>query len=115
MRGWTMDTTTSEVTKLDRLPTEEPYRGDFKAKRVRDYSMGSIVDLIRSVETAEQLEEVRQLVLELKREGKLSRKTMRKIDKAGQAKASWLNQQTILRPNGGIVVPRHSDKLIVTP
>lgn len=97
----------------------EPYRGPVKYKIKRDYSHGSIRDAIRNADTVEELESIRQFVLELRRSGRLAARTAKKIDVAGANKAKELNNQLLIKPNTKLVVPRGlqstSGGLIVLP
>ena len=76
-------------------------------KRVRDYSNGSILDHIYRCESLEQLEALRQQVVQIAAEGGISRKVMRRIDRAGAAKYQEIESRMIVRPDvGGLLVPK---------
>ena len=90
------------------LPTApERWRGPVKLRRMRDYSGGSIRDLIRQAQTAEELEEVRQFVVELAGKKEISAGTLAKLDAAGAAKQQELASRLVVGVGGGgIVVPK---------
>jgi hypothetical protein len=69
-----------------------------KTKVVRDYRQGSIRDKIADARNMEELEMVRQAVVSLARAGRISSGTLRKLDKAGAAKARELQTQRIVIP-----------------
>lgn len=82
------------------------YTGPVKLVSKRDYSDGSISEHIRRATTVEELEEIRKAVLQLMREGRLSRRALRKIDAAGKAKGQQLSLQLIKQVPARVLVPR---------
>ena len=94
-----MSTIVDEETKDGR------YVGPSKLVVSRDYSGGSIRDRIQRCETVEELEALRRHVVQLLREGRIPRRTARKIDAAGKAKAQELSMRLVTRVPAKILVP----------
>jgi hypothetical protein len=85
----------------------------YKLKKVRDYSGGSLISKIQQAETLQELEEYRNLVLELARRRELSRGTIRKMEKAGKLRFEELSSRLIQLPERRLLVPQGG--LVVAP
>lgn len=97
--------TTDKLTETTEAP-QEKWPGNQKVKWAKDYSGGNLRELIAKTETLEELEEVRVFVLE--RAGKISRKTLHKLEQAGKARHEQLsNQLVVAPPRPRILIPQH--------
>jgi hypothetical protein len=87
---------------------KQPWRGPMKLVRRRDYSHGSIRDFIIDAQTAEELDEVRQLVMELIAAGTISSGTLNKLGRAVEAKERELANRLVVGVGGSrrLVAPR---------
>ncbi len=76
-----------------------------KWKRFRDYNGGSLRDAIGQAETVEELEQVRRRIVDRIASGQLRGDTIRKLEKAGAARARYLETRLIVPPPRRIIIP----------
>lgn len=76
-----------------------------RMKRVRDYSNGSLISHIQKADSLEELEGLRRIAVTLARAHAISVGTLRKLDRAGKAKAAELSSRLIVLPERRIIVP----------
>jgi len=84
-----------------------------KWKTVKDYRGGSLIDKVRKCESLQELEELRNTVIVLRRQRRLSAGTVRKLDKVGAERYRYLSTRLIITPPSTRVITGPSG--IVSP